>query len=141
MAINPEFTVLLDVYGSVLTEKERNMLDYYYNDDLSLREISDNENIERRRRRAAGEVAVRENDFISRQGVRDTIKRAESKLLDMEQKLGLVRRNRELMELADDIYANSKQTAERAAQLKAPRELIAAIERIGDLAMELENRV
>ena len=52
--------MLLDVYGNILTEKERTMLDYYYNDDLSLREISDNENAERRERRDSGEQQLRE---------------------------------------------------------------------------------
>ncbi len=68
MANNVEITVLLDIYGQVLTEKQRQYLDFYYNDDLSLAEIAENEN-------------------ITRQGVRDSIKRAEAILYDMEDKL------------------------------------------------------
>ena len=45
-------------------------LGYYYNDDLSLSEIA-------------------ENEGITRQGVRDSIKRAEAQLFDMEERLGL----------------------------------------------------
>lgn len=61
---------LLDFYGDLLTEKQRESLDYYYNDDLSL-----------------GEIA--QEHGISRQGVRDNIKRAEAILFEMEDKLGL----------------------------------------------------
>ena len=139
MAVNPEFTVLLDVYGSVLTEKERAMLDYYYNDDLSLREISDNENAERRERRISGSISGRENDTITRQGVRDTIKRAEAKLLAMEEKLGLVRRNREMLNLLAQIRANAEKAAVRAYQSRAPKEIITAASDIDTLAEELER--
>ena len=139
MAVNPEFTVLLDVYGNILTEKERDMLDYYYNDDLSLREISDNENIVRRERRAAGEDTSRENDTITRQGVRDTIKRAEAKLLAMEEKLGLVRKRREMSEIIADIRKNAEKAAVRAYQSRAPKEIITAASDIDTLAEKLEE--
>ena len=68
MAKNLEIAVLLDLYGDMLTEKQRDFLGY--NDDLSLSEIA-------------------ENEGITRQGVRDAIKRAEAQLLDMESKLKL----------------------------------------------------
>lgn len=142
MAVNPEFTVLLDVYGSLLTSKERDMLDYYYNDDLSLREISDNENMARLQRRQSGEEPssrYRENDTITRQGVRDAIKRAEGKLLSMEEKLGLVRRNREMAALVADIRRNAEKAAVRAYQSRAPREIITAASDIDTLAEKLEE--
>ena len=68
MAKNLEISFLLDFYGSMLTEKQRIMIEYYYNDDLSLAEIADNEG-------------------ITRQGVRDSIKRAEGQLLELEERL------------------------------------------------------
>lgn len=68
MANNIEITILLDLYGETLTSKQRDYLNYYYNDDLSLSEIA-------------------ENEGITRQGVRDAIKRAETILYDMESKL------------------------------------------------------
>ena len=77
MAKNLQVTVLLDIYGEMLTEKQRSFLEYYYNDDLSLSEIA-------------------ENEGITRQGVRDAIKRAEAQLFDMENKLGLLARFEEL---------------------------------------------
>ena len=64
MANNVEITILYDFYGDVLTEKQRDFLNYYYNDDLSLSEIA-------------------ENEGITRQGVRDAIKRAEAQLYEM----------------------------------------------------------
>ena len=39
MAKNLEIAVLLDLYGDMLTEKQRDFLGYYYNDDLSLQKM------------------------------------------------------------------------------------------------------
>ena len=115
------------------------MLDYYYNDDLSLREISDNENAERRERRSSGEQPVRENDTITRQGVRDTIKRAEAKLLSMEEKLGLVQKRNEMLGMLADIRKNAEKAAVRAYQSRAPKEIITAASDIDTLAEKMEE--
>ena len=139
VAVDPKFTVLLDVYGAILTEKERAMLDYYYNDDLSLREISDNENAERSERRSAGEQSSCENETITRQGVRDTIKRAEGKLLAMEEKLGLVQKRSEMLAMLADIRKNAEKAAVRAYQSRAPKEIITAASDIDTLAEKLEE--
>ena len=64
---------LLDFYGDVLTERRRDALDFYYNNDMSLSEIA-------------------EEMGISRQGVRDLIKKAEEELLFYEEKLGLAKK-------------------------------------------------
>ncbi len=61
---------LLDLYGELLTDKQRDMLELYYNDDLSLAEIA-------------------EHYEISRQGVHDSIKRGEEALEEYERVLGL----------------------------------------------------
>ena len=68
-----EMCLLLDVYGKLLTEKQRDLVDFYYNEDLSL-----------------GEIA--ENLGISRQGVRDGLVHAEEALRGYEEKLGLMKR-------------------------------------------------
>lgn len=68
-----EMSMLFDFYGEMLTEKQKEFFDLYYNEDLSLSEIS-------------------ENAGITRQGVRDAIVRAENILRDMEDRLSLVRR-------------------------------------------------
>lgn len=70
---NLEVSYLLDFYGDILTDKQREVIDYYYNEDLSLAEIA-------------------EHAQITRQGVRDCIKRGEATLFEMEEKLGLATR-------------------------------------------------
>lgn len=66
-----EMCMLYDFYGEILTPKQKELFDLYYNDDLSLSEIS-------------------EHMGITRQGVRDGIVRAEHTLRATEKKLGLV---------------------------------------------------
>ena len=66
-------TMLYDFYGELLTERQREFFDLYYNEDLSLAEIA-------------------ENSGISRQGVRDVIVRAEGAMQEVEDKTGLIRR-------------------------------------------------
>ena len=66
-----EMCLLYDFYGQLLTEKQKELFDLYYNHDLSLSEIAEQVN-------------------ITRQGVRDSIVRAEHTLQTMEENLGLV---------------------------------------------------
>lgn len=65
--------MLYDFYGDLLTPRQKEFYDLYYNDDLSLSEIA-------------------ENYDITRQGVRDIIVRAERALEDIEEKTGLIKR-------------------------------------------------
>lgn len=69
-----KFTLLLDTYGSLLSERKREILDYYFNEDYSLTEIS-------------------ELTGISRQGVRDSIKKSEDEIYELEAKLKIAERN------------------------------------------------
>ena len=62
MANNVEITILLDFYGEMLTQKQRDFLGYYYNDDLSLSEIAENEGITRQGVRDAHQA--RRNAFV-----------------------------------------------------------------------------
>ena len=62
---------LLDFYGNILTDKQRDAVDMYYNEDLSL-----------------AEIALKVG--ISRQGVLDVIRRAERNLVDIENKTGVI---------------------------------------------------
>ena len=66
-------SMLLDFYGELLTEKQRQCYDLHYNEDLSLSEIA-------------------EQCGISRQGVWDNIRRAEAALSGIEEKTGLIQR-------------------------------------------------
>lgn len=65
--------MLYDFYGDLLTDRQKEFYDLYYNEDLSLAEIA-------------------ENYGITRQGVRDVIVRAEAYLTEIEDKTGLIRR-------------------------------------------------
>ena len=70
---NLQIGYLLDFYGDILPERRRDLMDQYYNDDLSLAEIAE----------GAG---------ITRQAVREAIKKSEAELFFYEEKLGLLER-------------------------------------------------
>ena len=84
MAKDLEMGYLLDFYGEVLTEKQREMLRQYYNDDLSLSEIG-------------------ENFGITRQGARDAIKHGETTLKELEAKVGFAARYRRVQEKLEEL--------------------------------------
>jgi predicted DNA-binding protein YlxM (UPF0122 family) len=84
MSKNLEMSYLLDFYGEVLTEKQRDMMQQYFNMDLSLSEIADNFN-------------------ITRQGVRDAIKRGESILTELEDQIGFAAKYRDLIDGVEQI--------------------------------------
>lgn len=68
-----EISMLWQIYGKLLTEKQYQIIDYYYNEDFSLSEIA-------------------ENEGITRQGVRDIIKKGEKKLFEYEEKLSFMKK-------------------------------------------------
>ena len=68
-----EISILIDIYDKLLTEKQYDFLNDYYNNDLSLSEIA-------------------ENEGITRQAVRDNLKKGENKLFEYEEKLGLMKK-------------------------------------------------
>jgi uncharacterized protein len=67
-----EISMLCQIYGKLLTEKQFNYINDYYNNDLSLSEIAENYN-------------------ITRQAARDNIKKGENKLFEYEEKLGFMK--------------------------------------------------
>ena len=73
MEKNVKISILIDIYGKLLTQKQYKLLDDYYNNDLSLSEIAENEN-------------------ITRQAVRDNLKKGENNLFEYEEKLGFMRK-------------------------------------------------
>ena len=79
-------TMLFDFYGDILTDRQRELFDLYYNEDLSLAEIA-------------------ENCGISRQGVRDVIVRAEAAMNELEDKTGLLKRFMRMQSSVDAIVA------------------------------------
>jgi predicted DNA-binding protein YlxM (UPF0122 family) len=84
------FPLLLDAYGALLTERKRELLDYYYNEDYSLSEIA-------------------ELTGLSRQGVRDGIRKAEDELKNFESTLSLVRIGTCVSEVAGKLFALAEQ--------------------------------
>lgn len=120
MAINPEITVLLDFYGEMLTQKQRDMIEYYYNDDLSLGEIAQNEG-------------------ITRQGVRDSIKRAEVQMFEMEERLGLAKRFKELQNGLSEIEERVKNIEDINLRTVCSREISENVRRIIAVTDSLSN--
>lgn len=89
MAKDLSLSLLIDTYGPVLTDKQRSVLEMYYFEDMSL-----------------GEIA--ELEGISRQGVRDSIKRGETTLKEMEDQLQFSGRFAQLSEYSKLIRKNAK---------------------------------
>ncbi len=102
---------LFDQYAPLLGERHRTVFDLYYNQDLSL-----------------GEIA--EMVGISRQGVRESIKKAEEELTAFEAGLHLSRRARETERAAARLLALSGGNPELCA---AAKELIAAAGMISEV--------
>ena len=73
MEKNVEISILNELYGKLLTKKQYEIIDNYYNSDLSLSEIA-------------------ENNKITRQAVRDILKKGEKKLFEYEEKLQFMKR-------------------------------------------------
>lgn len=84
-------TMLHDFYGELLTEKQSRAIDLYYNEDLSLFEIA-------------------EPLGVTRQGVRDAIKRGEKQLLELEEKLGLINKFLDICEQLSSVSELIKKT-------------------------------
>lgn len=112
-------SILLDFYGEILTGTQRETVDAYYNQDMSLSEI-------------AGDRG------ISRQGVRDAIKRAEQLLIEMEEKLGLVKRFQDVQGALVAICDCALDIQERNAG--GDEEIEADTQRIMELAQEIAEK-
>ncbi len=73
---------LLSHYRELLTEKQKTIMHYYYEENFTLKEIAENEN-------------------ISRNAVHDQLQKTVKKLEDLEEKLGLVKKSRKRMEIIE----------------------------------------
>lgn len=119
---NMRYCLLLDFYGDVLPDNQRTMMDLYYNEDFSLTEIAD-------------EVG------ITRQGVRDSVRRAEETLASLEDNLGMLarfetlRRQRAEILSALDHLANLCQSENDTEKAKA---YASAIESVRSQLTQLE---
>lgn len=113
-----KISLLLDFYGNMLTEKQREAIELYYNEDLSLAEIS-------------------EHTGITRQGVRDAIKRAEAQLLEYEERLALWERSLDVKRGFEEIEALASGIQEENRLRGFSKGLDEKAQRIIDVSREL----
>ncbi len=121
MPKNLKISYLLDFYGDMLTGTQREAVDAYYNQDLSLSEIAGDRD-------------------ISRQGARDAIKRAEQQLLEMEDRLGLAKRFQEMQKALAAICDCALDIQELNAQSGGVAGIDEDAGRILTLAQEIADR-
>ncbi len=116
MSKNLNISILMDFYGQLLTDKQYDAMDLYYNQDLSLAEIA-------------------EDSGISRQGVHDAIKRGEKQLEELEEKLGLAARFAAVSRQVERIKTLVEEIEEENTSPKL-QDKIAELKRLSD---EFEN--
>jgi len=120
LAKNLNISILLDFYGDMLTDKQRDVVELYYNEDLSLAEIA-------------------EHSGITRQGVRDSIKRAESQLFEYETKLKLAARFSDMQESFEEIIRNSQRIMDINDHFVRNSEISSCAKKIIELADTVSN--
>ena len=111
--------LLYDFYGDVLTPRQKEFYDLYYNEDLSLAEIA-------------------ENNGITRQVVWDVIVRAEAILTDLEDKTGLIKRFHAMQKQLQEVETAAQEILKRSIRYDDP-ELEAQARKILELAQQLEK--
>ncbi|WP_311480888.1 YlxM family DNA-binding protein [uncultured Anaerococcus sp.] len=94
---------LYDMYGPLLNEKQRDVINCYYNEDLSLQEIAD-------------------NDGRSKQAISDMINRSVDKLFEFENELSLLKSKTELKASLFEIReliesSNNKEAIQKLTEL------------------------
>lgn len=99
MEKNVKMSLLCQIYGKLLTEKQYTFLDDYYNNDLSLSEIAENNN-------------------ITRQAVRDILKKGEKKLSEYEGKLGFMKKTLEQEQVIAEVLAKICKIKEKVSDKK-----------------------
>lgn len=119
MAKDLNIGVLLDFYGSLLHERQRQVMDYYYNEDYSLAEIA-------------------ELVGMTRQGVRDSIKRGEVILCETEEKLHFEQRFRQVSRQIEQIQQAAEAIGHISQQL-GNEELGRQVEKLCIAAQEIQS--
>ncbi len=96
-----EVSILCQIYGKMLTEKQYEFINDYYNNDLSLSEIA-------------------ENNEITRQAVRDVIKKGENKLFEFEEKLlimkKMLKQEKQIQEIIEELSKISNTSSDKKIQ-------------------------
>lgn len=111
--------MLFDFYGDVLTPRQKEFYDLYYNEDLSLAEIA-------------------ENNGITRQGVRDVIVRAEAILTDLEDKTGLIKRFHVMRKQLQEVEAAAEDILVRNTRYEDPN-IDASARKILNISRQMEK--
>jgi predicted DNA-binding protein YlxM (UPF0122 family) len=109
--------LLLDLYGNILTEKQKQTMDLYFQQDYSLSEIS-------------------EQLSITRQAVRDSLLRAETTLFDTDARLGLLEKFNNMRQALVVSYENAAYVKDFAQRKYLPSEIIDKLNEIMDSASE-----
>ena len=100
--MNEDFVLLLDIYGDLLPQSQREALDLRHNSDLTLAEIAE------------------EKGGISRQSIHDACRKGESRLLELESVLGNAKRLKTLsgmLDKAENIVKELKNAPEELLRL------------------------
>lgn len=79
-----KISILLSIYGNLLTKTQRNYMELYYNEDLSLSEIGDNEK-------------------ITRQAVRSILVKSKEKLQEYEELLGFMQKEKNIKQQLENL--------------------------------------
>ena len=119
-----EIGILFDFYGKLLSKRQYTSIELYYIHDLSLTEIGEELN-------------------ISRQSVYDTLKRAEQKLYQYEDTLGLIDKFNykdkeidKIIKIVGEIEKES-QSINNSRILKKSKELVGIVNKIKDSSQEV----
>ena len=97
-----EIGMLCEIYGNLLTKRQQNILNDYFNADLSLSEIAENNN-------------------ITRQAVNDIVKKGENKLLEYEKKLGIMKKTVNQEKLIQDILSDLSKITDSSSDKKVEK--------------------
>lgn len=112
---NLNITLLLDFYGDILSSRQFEMLDMYYNEDFSLAEIA-------------------EKYDISRQGVRSVLKKGETILTEMEEKLQLASRFTKVLEKSSKIASKLEEITKNINDNDISSKIVSIIDEIKEMA-------
>lgn len=112
--------LLYDFYGDMLTDRQKEFYDLYYNEDLSLAEIA-------------------ENHGITRQGVRDVIVRAEAILTELEDKTGIIKRFHRMQAQFQEIESALEGICHRNEEQYQDEELELFCQRIQSVLSDLKQ--
>ncbi|MBE6880518.1 MAG: hypothetical protein E7490_06770 [Ruminococcaceae bacterium] len=112
MSKNLDMALLLDIYGDMLTEKQKDTLTLYYDEDLSLTEIA-------------------ENTGITRQGVHKCIRSAEDYLMQLEDTLEYAAKSHEINEILKKMKSIIESSADKNSEEN--KKLLSCVDEIEEI--------